>query len=108
MSTQLSLRDSFERERRRVRERRAAQYTAAKRARAERGIGSVGLPDDVLEEVVLLSCVRTVGRLRAASVEFKDAVEAHERLARVARERTIDVSSARARGRRGRARERVG
>ena len=78
MSTQLSLRDSFERERRRVRERRAAQYTAAKRARAERGIGSVGLPDDVLEEVVLLSCVRTVGRLRAASVEFKDAVEAHE------------------------------
>ena len=78
MSTQLSLRDSFERERLRVRERRAAQYTAAKRARAERGIGSVGLPDDVLEEVVLLSCVRTVGRLRAASVEFKDAVEAHE------------------------------
>ena len=77
MSTQPTLRESFERERLRVRERRAAQYIAAKRARVERGVGSLGLPEDMLKEVVLLSCVRTVGRLRAASVELKDAVDTH-------------------------------
>ena len=56
-------------------ERRAEEYRETKRARAERGVGSVGLPEDVLQEIARMSCVKTAGRLCAASEEFKTAIE---------------------------------
>ena len=61
-------------------ERRTAQYIAAGRARSERGVGSIGLPGDTLKEVLELAslCAHTFSCMRAASVEFKAAIEAHE------------------------------
>ena len=56
-------------------ERRAEEYRETKRARAERGVGSVGLPDDVLQQIARMSCVQTAGRLCAASEEFKTTIE---------------------------------
>ena len=59
------------------REKCELQYAAAKKARAERGVGSMGLPDDVLAEVVLMSCPQSAGRLRSSSVELKTTVDAN-------------------------------
>ena len=56
-------------------ERRAEEYRETKRARAERGVGSVGLPDDVLQQIARMSCVQTAGRLCVASEEFKTTIE---------------------------------
>ena len=59
------------------REKRELQYAVTKKARAERGVGSMGLPDDVMAEVVLMSCPQSAGRLRSSSVELKTTVDAN-------------------------------
>ena len=67
VSRETRLRERKEKVRKRARERKALVYATQKRAREERGIGSIGLSHDVLREIVALAAssleqVRCVAR----------------------------------------------
>ena len=79
VSRETRLRERKEKVRKRARERKALVYATQKRAREERGIGSIGLSHDVLREIVALaaSSPLCISRMSAASSEFSAAVSSN-------------------------------